>query len=212
MSHLDQSIRRCVLIACALWLCGITAVPGQSSSTNTAPTFSITIKNGEMLGTEQARRAFIYSGPHEFVINLPSEHTPDTSNPAKFVMTPADRSYYLSFRITDIPSPEAGADYSEYYRERLARLFAGSRVLEESSYSAARHDGPMYDLSWKTPGGIEQFVRVAYIPSPAGVLEFMVVADARKPGPAQRALRLVMRGFMSNERGPIKIIPGDGKT
>lgn len=193
-----------------LTICGAlsltVAARADDSPTNTVasptPTFRVTVHKGEIVGSEQIQRAMITSGTNEFLLVAPDGLTMDTTRPNKILLYPSDKSFFLTFRMTGTAADDPG---SQSCRKLLEEQYPGAQIVEEFSITAAGRSGPAFDLRWKSGRVSERFVRVAFIPSAAGLLEFSRISDAQNAGEAQRTFNGMIRAFRSNEKGKIEI-------
>jgi hypothetical protein len=203
---------RLVTAICGTLLLSVVARAGdgasRESNTNVPPSFKTELFKGEFVGVTQILRVMVSSGTNQFLIVVPLGLQLEQSSENRVVIVSADRSYRLLFRM--IGAPEGDPSKHDSFRERLAQDYVGAKVTEESLSQAAGHTGPSFDLFWRAYGGTEQFVRVAFIPSAAGTLEFSLISDSEHLGDAQRSFRKLLRGFRSNEKGKIKVRPKIG--
>lgn len=175
------------------------------ADTNSPPKFKAELFKGEYVGVSQMLRLMVNSGTNQFMIVVPRDMQVDQSSPGKIAFVSDDRSYYLIFRI--LAAPESNPSKHDTYRGMLTRDYSGARITEESFARAAGHAGPCFDLFWRAYGGTEQFVRVAFIYSPAGILEFSLISNFENQGVAEHAFRGLLKSLRSNEKGKIKIVP-----
>ena len=193
-------------------LLGMVAQAGGDASTesktNAAPSFKTELFKGEFVGVTQVLRLMVHSGTNQFLIVVPLGLQLEQSSENRVVIVPPDHSYRLIFRMID--SPEGDLSRHDSFRERLTQDYGDAEVTEESFSQAADHTGPSFDLFWRAYGGTEQFVRVAFIPSAAGILEFSLISDSEHLAEAQRSFKKLLRGFQINEKGKIKVVPKIG--
>ena len=209
-----KRIAQVVTATCGILLLGAVARAGDGTSTktdtNVAPAFKTELFKGEFVGVTQVLRLMVSSGTNQFLIVVPLGLELDQTSNNRIVIVPPDRSYHLIFRMTG--APDGDPSKHDSFRERLAQEYAGAKITDESFSKTAGHIGPSFDLFWRAYGGTEQFVRVAFIPSVAGILEFSLVSDSENLGDAQRSFRKLLRGFQSNEKGKIKVVPKIGRS
>jgi hypothetical protein len=202
----------CLLAAGLLLACvtpGISAADDSEQGqviSRPAP-FSTQLKREETSGPDIVQRAYIACGTNRFAFVVPPEYRLDGSNPEKIVLSNADYSSFISFRIVAPLNFPAQALEPEKCRQRMLECYPGAKVLEEFSQSAANHSGPAFDVRWTNSSNAVQFARVAFIPSPAGVLEFSLVATDGNFKQGEYFLNSVMLTFRSNEGGKLDIAP-----
>lgn len=168
-----------------------------------ATPLQVSIKRGELIGHNQVQRAFVTSGTNEFLMVVPGGARASLAKPDQLTIVPTDYGYYLSFRIIAFASTEASS--SNYYRDLILTRYPGAKIIETSSEGAGGHAGPAFDLQWTTTGGVDQLVRVAFIPSAAGVLEFTLIVDEKKSAEGQSNFRDLLMNFRSNESGRLQV-------
>jgi hypothetical protein len=173
--------------------------------TNTSEGFKLRLQSDEPLGSQAAQRAFVTFGTNQFTFVLPPGFGIDASNPQKIVLANADYSCYLTFQLSGpLPGGLWGLN-SDAYRELASSQRPGAIILNQFSQRAANHDGPAFDLQWTNSSGSAQSGRVAFIPSPAGVLEFSMASNPDTVRDGQYALNWMMLTFRSNEGGKLEI-------
>ena len=211
MSPRNRITRVVTSICGALLLLNAVARADDSSDssadadTNSPPVFKAELFKGEFVGVDQILRLMLTSGTNQFMIVVPRGLQVDQSSPGKIVILSPDHSYYLIFRM--IAAPESNPTKHDSFRGLLTHEYAGAKILEETFSQVAGHTGPSFDLFWRAYGGTEQFVRTAFIPSPAGILEFTLISNSENLRDAQLSFKGLLRGFRSNEKGKINIEP-----
>lgn len=63
------------------------------------------------------------------------------------------------------------------FRESLLKLYGNARITEEYEATAGGVTGAMYDLDWTTSTGLRLHTRVCYVPTSAGVFEFVMLVN-----------------------------------
>lgn len=63
------------------------------------------------------------------------------------------------------------------FRESLLKQYENARIIEEYDITAGGLPGAAFDLDWKTPTGPRLHARVCYVPTPAGIFEFVLLVD-----------------------------------
>jgi len=197
------------LLVLAALLAGNAAA--QTLASNPPPAkATMTLRAGEMVGNEQIIRQFIRAGANEFAFVLPAEVRPDETPEGAPVLASRDRSYYLSVRLTtpSHPLPEL----RQTLKERVASQYPDALNLEDYTAWADGHEGAGFQLQQRQPQVGIRLIRILQVPFKAGVMEFILNADARNALAGQAALEMVLLTFSSNEHGPLEIIPRSDKT
>lgn len=65
----------------------------------------------------------------------------------------------------------------DIFREPLLKLYGNARIIEEYETNAGGVPGAAFDLSWTTPTGLRLHARVCYVPTAAGVFEFVMLVN-----------------------------------
>jgi hypothetical protein len=102
---------------------------------------------------------------------------------------------------------DTNPEKSDPCRDLLLKQYPGARNLEESPVSVAGRPGRGFEMKWNPAGTSERLVRVAFVPSAAGMIEFTLVADLGKKTEASYAYKYLLASCLSNEKGKIKIVP-----
>lgn len=74
---------------------------------------------------------------------------------------------------TNAPAPTL----HDIFRESLLKLYGNARITEEYEITAGGVSGAAYDLDWATPTGIRLHTRICYVPTAAGVFEFVLLVN-----------------------------------
>jgi hypothetical protein len=206
----QRQINRLALAVCGALLLVAGARADDLVSGAAAPqpvALDVTIKKGELVGTEQIQRALITVGTNQFMIVAPGDARVSVPTPDRVTFIPTDYHYYLSFRVLNVAEAPPDTLTADFYRGQLQSQYPGASIVTESSEMALNHSGPAFDLRWTTAAGEVELVRVAYIPCRAGVLEFSLLVDRKKNNEAQCNFRGLLITCRSNENGKIEIVP-----
>lgn len=167
--------------------------------------FQATLRNGETVGVEQVRRAYLSSGTNQFVFVVPPGFRMDGSNPEKVILSDATYSCFLALRIAG-PLPGKIRDLrADFCRDLLLQQHPGAKISDEFSQSAANYTGPAFDAKWEGPSGTTQFARVVFLPSPVGILEFSLLSKPDKFAEGKGLLNFLLLSFRSNESGTLDL-------
>jgi hypothetical protein len=208
MSHRNPFFAALALGA-LLFATRLPASEPPSNSTTPAtnrPVFSASLRAGETVGDRQIQRAFLTIGTNELAFVIPAGFRMDASNPEKIVLTDNGGTYFLTVRVSTQPYPDA-ASAPDFFKARALNRFPAAKISSESSEFAANHSGPAFNLDWLSPNGVAQSARIAFVFSPAGILEFSVLSRTSDFKDAQTYLSLLMVSVRSNETGKLVIIP-----
>ena len=82
-------------------------------------------------------------------------------------------------------------------------MHPGAKISDEFSLSAANASGPAFDAQWEGISGTTQSGRVAFIPSPVGILEFSLLSKPDKFTQGKYFLNFLLLTFRSNEGGSL---------
>jgi hypothetical protein len=173
--------------------------------TNQTPVLEASLKNEEIVGSEQVRRAYVTFGTNTFAFVVPSNFRMDASNSDKIVLVNQEADCFLTFRIVDAVPAQMAEKQTEYYRALLAERYPDANTLDEFYQSAANNSGPAFDLQWRNSNSVTQAVRTAFIPSAAGVLEFSLLAPSTKFEEGRSFFNSFLLLFRSNENGKLEI-------
>jgi hypothetical protein len=184
-----------------LWQVPSTTV---DASTNASNAFTTRIKAEEVVGSQPIERAYITCGTNQFAFAVPPGYRADASNPKRVTVTSADLSITITFALSEDIGRIQMAESAEACRATLLEQYGGAKIISEFSKRAAGHDGPAFDLNWTNPGKSDESLRVAFIPSCAGLMEFTGKSHPDKFDQARYALNFIMLSFRSNERGKLE--------
>lgn len=178
----------------------------QAQAVIPAPTaLSASVQDGEKIGNEQHRRVFMKVGDRRLMLAVPQGFRPVNTNPETIVFVNDDSSCLLSFRIAAPGSAAAASLKADLCREWLSARFSDLKVQEEFSLNVGGQSGPAFDLHYKAMA-VPRSSRVAFIPSPVGVLEFSLVSSPEKFQAAKSEFHGFHRGFrISDADGKLEI-------
>ncbi len=178
--------------------------------TNQIPALAVTVQPGEIVGNEQVFRGILRSGTNEFVFVQPEGLRTKTSPEGTIVLISGDMSYYVSIRL--IGPPLDGPGLKAALRERIASQYPRASSLEESAVTVAERKGTELQLRQEVASVGSRLVRILWVPFNAGVVEFVLNADADHPSAGQGAFDTILLTFRSNERGRAEIITRSDRT
>lgn len=177
---------------------------GFAVHSNQPPRLASSLCPGEVVGNEQVLRQLLRSGTNEFVFVLPAGLSAQTAPDGTLVLSSRDLSFHLSLRL--LPSLGVSHNPSQALRQQVAAQYSDASGLEEFVTAVAGREGTGYQLQHQLPQVGTRFVRLLWVPFKAGLIEFIVNADATNAPAACAAMDMVLLTFRSNERGPLEII------
>jgi hypothetical protein len=208
MSHRKSAYLSVLFLsgACLLSQC-VHADDLLSYGATNLPALKVSLKSGEIVGSQPVRRAYVKVGTNEFVFIAPIGFRMDASNPRKIVLSDASYTCFITFRIAG-PMPDNTTELQRDTCRELALIqYSGAKISSEYSESAGGRSGPAFELRWENSNGSSQSARVVYIPSAAGILEFSVNSRSDNSGDRESSFNLVLTSFRSNQNGTIEITP-----
>ena len=161
-------LKLCCLLTTGLLAQRLVAEEAAALADAEVPALQTTTRVEQRPGREAIRHACFALGPNKFAFVLPPGFRMDVAGNDKVVLVTSDFSCLISMRIVPAAAPEAR-------REAVLDQYPGATILEELSVSAASQSGPAFDLQCTT-SGVARTARVAFIPSPAGILEFTLIS------------------------------------
>lgn len=107
------------------------------------------------------------------------------------------------------PAPEGTKPPSRHdpFREPLLQQYGGARIIEEYDIAAGGLPGAAFDLDWKTPTGLRAHARVCYVPTVAGVFEFVLLVDPAQLSKFHGAFNSVLITFRLAPPGEKVVLP-----
>jgi hypothetical protein len=193
--------------------------PGRAQSPwDQSPTslpFEANVSSGERIGSEQVRRVKITIGTNEFAFVVPRglNLRVDASQPGKLTISSLDSSYFVTVRLLRGTSQVSGeVDLTSAFRNIVLAQYEGASGLEESTLNADGNTGPAFEAEWYAAGKLRRIIRVAFIPTQVGTMEFSLVTDPLKSSEAKTALSALMMTLRSNKDGKIENLALTDKT
>lgn len=163
------------------------------------------VKNGETRGWEQTRRVFVKCGTNEMAFAVPHGLRMDTAGADKVTLVASDTTYYLSFRVR-IPGTELAGTESAGEHARLLREYANAKITNEFQAATPENAGRAYELRWTPTGISERLVRVAFIPTAAGILELTLVADLSRAADGTFAFNSILTTMRKAQDGKFEFV------
>jgi hypothetical protein len=177
--------------------------PAADEAPRTAPPPLVSrVEPGEFIGEEQLRRVYITVGASQYGTIVPHGLRVDTANPDKVTLADPGLGFFLTLRVTP---PAASTRLDEVSRQRLLQNYPNAEILDQATTEVTGHRCPSFDLRWKSGDGPVRMVRVVYLSTASGLLEFTLVADQSRFGEAQIALGGLLHRFRTNEGGALQM-------
>jgi hypothetical protein len=154
-------------------------------------------------------------GTNKFAFLAPRSFRVDASNPQKIILTSTNEITFITVSVLH-PAPketstEKKVSFRDTCRELLLAEHPGGKILSEFTRSADGRSGPAFDLQCPVPAGGVQSARVAFIPTPVGVLEFELITRPDLFRSAGYKLNNVILSFRVSKNGKLKIVPLSNK-
>lgn len=185
------------------------ALPDSSTPATNKPAFNASLRGGETIGDRQVQRAFLTIGASQIAFVIPNDFFMDASDTQKITLSDNGGNYFITVRVSNRPSVDAESQAGYFKAQALSR-FPEAKISSQSSEFAANHAGPSYDLEWVSANGTSQTARIAFIPCPAGVLEFSILSRTSNFKDAQLYFTVLLSSVRSNETGKLVIVPLPG--
>jgi hypothetical protein len=190
------------------------SLPGSTSSTGSFWTnslvspriFSTQVINQSGPGVFPNRCARVTIGTNRFAFLVPDKFRVDTSMPQQTMVVSPDYTRNFTFRLSPAFASEATEVDADTCRSTLQNEHPRAVIVSESGICAANHSGLIYDLRWCPTTNIVRQARVAYIPSPSGILEFNMESSPDKAAEARSDLTFMLLTLrMSDLKGKLEL-------
>ena len=204
-----------ILIFCGAWLlAGRAWAEGLFTNALASPAvLQISIVSQARPNERLVARAYLTAGTNQFGFLVPDGFRTDPNNTALDTISLISSEYncWLTLRIEG-PAPSEGKDLDpQFYRDQLLSRYPGAKILEEFSLTAAGRSGPAFDLQ-KMSGGVLQSMRVAFIPSAAGVLEFSLLASPDNFPKYESSFNSLLLNFRASVNGKVEFPTSPDKS
>jgi hypothetical protein len=101
------------------------------------------------------------------------------------------------------PSP-GGRVSLETLRQQVGQRFAEAVILEEFTCYTGSHEGLGCDLTWKPSKAFRAMARIAFVPSPGGMLEFCLTTSPDKFADCQPVFGALLTSFSKSSGSKAK--------
>ena len=198
-------------VAFLLWPAAVSAqVIATNSAASRLQDPQVTFQPGELVGHERVLREFVSFGTNEFMFVVPEGSRPETVKGDFLVVKSRDATFYVSFRIAG-PLPAEG-DLQQRLKWRVAEQYPDARDMEAFSTTVLNRTGNGFSLKEGRSGVGSRFIKVLWVPSKAGILEFTLNTDAKTVRGAELAFSSMLLTFRSNEHGKLEIVRRSERT
>ncbi len=193
-------------------LCVLLGLPlaAQENAATNASAFQLTTTRHELEGLGHYFRAVATVGTNKFAFVVPKGYAIrlDEANRQLRAIEHDDKCS-ITVRLMDTPTnavdKAAGSLKPDAFRELVLQRFPNGHITEEVTLSAGGRSGPAFDLTWKTDAGLGLLSRIAFIPTPAGVMEFHLLTSAANMQEFKYALNSLMLTFRFAENGRLEL-------
>ncbi|MBI3877733.1 MAG: hypothetical protein HY300_17535 [Verrucomicrobia bacterium] len=205
-------------LAALLWF----VVPAQAqnspslATTNVPPPIEVKTVREELQGIGAFFRVYITVGTNKMALLVPQGFRMHAdAGQRRIVLAENDERCVITVQLHGpVPPPEKpGAPLlkPEVYRDLLLQRHPAAKVIEEYTLSAAGQSGPAFDAALRNAAGLSQRMRVAFIPTPAGVVEFNMLAGEDKFAEFHAAFNSLLLTFRAAAGGKLDIAPLSNK-
>lgn len=185
------------------WLFPAEAAESETTSgtpTN-QPAFKVTAKNEYVPNLPPATRVYVSAPPMKFALLTPWGYRLDTQTAKEVQFATEDYDCFIDFRIADPDHTDTATPDSAYCGNLALSRFPGATIRDRFPQSAGNGiNGQAFDMDWKGSGEVAQTVRVVYIPSKVGILEFSLTCPQPKFKTAQYQLNSVLLTFRAADQ------------
>jgi hypothetical protein len=163
------------------------------------------VESGEFIGDEQLRRVYVTVGASQYGSIVPHGLRVDTASTDRVSLVDTGMHYFLTLRVLP-PLPALEKNLEAACRPRLEHNYPKAEVIEMSATEVAGRRCPVFDLRWTNGDGLVRSVRVAYLSTTGGLIEFTAVAEPALFGEALTALGGLMQRLQTNENGMLQMV------
>jgi len=195
------------------WLVALPALGGlvqvAMAETN-APAFSLTTTRHELEGIGHYYRAVATLGTNQLAFIVPKGYFIRLDEQARQLRAvERDDKCSITVRLFSVPTNAVDTATGELkpaaFRELLLARHPEARIGEELTLTAGGAAGPAYDFVWRTQAGFQLQCRIAFIPTPAGIVEFYLLTSAADKDEFTHALNTLMLTFRFGSKGRIEL-------
>jgi hypothetical protein len=207
-----MSFRSRLIVFCAGLLAGLlpTLSVAQSAATNGAPEFQLTTTRHELEGIGHYFRAVARAGTNQFAFIVPKGYFMRVDE-ANRQLRAVEREDKCAITVRLMATPTNAVDKAtaslkpEAFRELLLQRHPTARIIEELTLTAGGQAGPGFDFVWRNDTGFSLQSRIAFIPTPAGLVEFHLITGAADKEEFTYALNSLMLTFRFTVDGKLEL-------
>lgn len=164
--------------------------------------FKVKIQNEAVIASEQICRIYVTAGTNQFALVLPRDFRVDSSDRHQLVFEHRESRCFITVRVLKSGGTEVSA--SEY-RKRILRQYPTAEIIAEMSKSTGEGLGSAFDLERPSPILGSERLRVVYMGTPNGCVEFTLHSKPDSLNQDERCLDSLLWSFKSDCSG--KIVP-----
>lgn len=174
------------------------------------PVFQVNTTRHNLPGLGYYTRSVATLGTNQFAFVVPKGYLIRVDE-ANRVVRAVERADKCAITVRWFATPTNAVEKADQslkpaaFRELLQQRYASARITEEFSLTAGGTSGPAFDFVWRNEGGLEVLSRIAFIPTPAGVVEFHLLTSAAVKEESFQALNSLMLTFRFGEKGKLEL-------
>lgn len=172
--------------------------------------FSVVTTRHDLPGLGYYSRCVASITTNQFAFVVPKGYLIRTDEVNRVVRA-VEREDKCAISVRLLPTPTNAVDKAsggltpEVFKELLLQRHPGTRIMDTFSLTAGGTGGPAFDFVWRNEGGLEVQSRIAFIPTPAGVVEFHLLTSAAVKEESFQALNSLMLTFRFGEKGKMEL-------
>ena len=172
--------------------------------------FKIATTRHDLEGLGYYFRTLVTAGTNQFAFIVPRGYFV-RADEAKREIRAVEVDDKCSMTVRLFSTPTNGVDEAtgqlkaEVFRELLLQRFNTARITETMTLNGGGRGGPGFDFTWKNDADLTMQSRIAYLPTPAGVLEFFLLTSAADAREFRYALNSLMLTLRVGEKGKIAL-------
>lgn len=200
------------LLLALTWLFSLLPTPASAQATGAtnAPDFQLTTTRHELEGLGHYFRAVATVGTNRLAFIVPKGYFVrlDEANRQLRAIEHEDRCS-ITVRLlgitTNLVDLAAGTLKPAAIKELVLERFPAGHITEEFALGAAGRTGPAFDVTWKNAAGLKLQSRLAFILTPAGILEFHLMTGGAEGEEFKYALNSLMLTLRVAENGKLEL-------
>jgi hypothetical protein len=168
---------------------------------------------GEHVGIEQVFRERVCSGTNEFLFVLPLETRVTFNGTDQIQLLARNGRFFATLRILALSGENTNAfQLPKNQQDYVMAEHPDACNLEVFPIGAAGREGLCFQFQEKRPPAGTRFLKIELIPCAAGILELTLSADVAETRTASQVFQCFEQSLLSNEQGPIRIVPRLGQS